>query len=49
MKSQPAVTSPQGSGNPPGSPRHRPPRPQPPPPPPPCKTKQERIWESTDL
>ncbi|PSN49744.1 hypothetical protein C0J52_08486 [Blattella germanica] len=51
MRSQHTVTSPQGSGNPPGSPRHpnRPPRPQPPPPPPPSKTKQERLWESTDL
>ncbi|KAJ9588604.1 hypothetical protein L9F63_028093, partial [Diploptera punctata] len=50
LKSQAPVTSPQGSGNPPGSPRHphRPPRPQPPPPPPPSKSK-ERIWESTDL
>ncbi|XP_021935653.1 rho GTPase-activating protein 44-like isoform X3 [Zootermopsis nevadensis] len=50
IRPQAPLTSPQGSGNLPGSPRHpgRPPRPQPPAPPA-GKSKQERAWESTDL
>lgn len=48
MRPQPPHISPQRSGNSTNSPKHpRPLRPQPPPPP--GKSKEEHVWESTDL
>lgn len=51
MRPQPPHISPQRSGNSPNSPKHRSQRvrPQPRPPPPPDKSKEERVWESTNL